>query len=43
MGWSACGGLEGLLMEEMRHVLKHVAWREVREVWRKEAQEHPKL
>ena len=35
--------VSGLVMKEIRCVLKDIAWREVKKVWRKEAQEHPKL
>ena len=44
-GWGGVNAdaLSGLAMEEVGCVLKDVAWGEVKEVWRKEAQEHPKL
>ena len=44
-GWGGMSSeaLGGLSMEEVKKVLTEVAWREVRGVWRKEAQRRPKL
>ena len=44
-GWGGMSSeaLEGLSMGEVKKVLTEVAWREVRGVWRQEAQRHPKL
>ena len=44
-GWDGMSSEElgGLSMGEVKNDLMEVAWREVRGVWRKEAQRHPKL
>ena len=44
-GWGGMSSeaLGGLSMGEVKSVLTEVAWREVRGVWRQEAQRHPKL
>ena len=43
MGWNESEALGGLSMGEVKKVVMEVAWREVRGVWRQEAQRHPKL
>ena len=35
--------MSGLTLKEVKQVLKDIAWREVREVWREAARERPKL
>ena len=35
--------VSGLTLKEVKQVLKDIAWREVREVWREAARERPKL
>ena len=35
--------MSGLTMKEVKQILKDIAWREVREVWREAARERPKL
>ena len=35
--------LSGLLVKEVKHVLKDIAWRKVREGWGEEARGWPKL
>ena len=43
MGWNESEALGGLSMGEVKKVVMEVAWREVRGVWRQEAERHPKF
>ena len=44
-GWKGLDAeaVSGLTMKEVKQVLKKIAWREVREVWREAARKQPKL
>ena len=44
-GWKGLDAeaISRLTMKEVKQVLKNIAWREVREVWREAARERPKL
>ena len=44
-GWKGLNAkaVSGLTMNEVKQVLKDIAWREVTEVWREAAREQPKL
>ena len=41
-GWKELDleALSRLTVREVKHILKDIAWRKVREVWREEAREH---
>ena len=43
MGRLDIEALSGLLVKEVKHVLKDIAWRKVREGWGEEARGWPKL